>query len=187
LLLERANEIDQRFHQIIERTLTAWRIRVHGDCHLGQLLRAGSTFVITGYDRDLQSHSDHRIRRSPLYDLAGMLRSFDVAAWAALNGTSTRRGRAVGVIRAEDAEMLTRWADFWRRLVKARFVQEYRQVTQSNPRLAMSDAEFIPVLDVMLLERALVELKNQFPASFPGVLASLEGVLRQLDHPVGRD
>jgi maltose alpha-D-glucosyltransferase/alpha-amylase len=185
-LLKRSNEIDQRFHQVIERNLSAWKIRVHGDCHLGQLLRAGNSFVITGYDRNLQSDADHRIRRSPLYDLAGMLRSFDVAAWAALNGTSTRRGRTVGVIRHEDVELLTRWADFWRRLMKARFIQEYRQVTQGNPQLSMSDAEFVPMLDVMLLERMLLELKNQFPPSFPGVLASLEGVQRQLDHPVGQ-
>ncbi len=84
-LLESQKELAAITSQVLRGRIDAVKIRIHGDYHLGQVLFTGKDFSIIDFEGEpARSLGERRLKRSPLADVAGMLRSFHYAVSSAL-------------------------------------------------------------------------------------------------------
>ncbi len=144
--------------------------RIHGDYHLGQVLRVGTDFIILDFEGEPSRPLDERRGKfPPLRDVAGMLRSFSYASQVALMGHVARR--------PGDLERLLPWAGLWERSVACVFLRSYRRTAGPAPFLPASPAEFRRVLEAFLLDKALYELQYELDNRPAWVRVPLAGLL----------
>jgi maltose alpha-D-glucosyltransferase/alpha-amylase len=153
-LLDQEGKILDRFRSINDLKISGMRIRCHGDYHLGQLLYTGKDFFVIDFEGEpTRPLSERRIKRSPLRDVAGMLRSFHYAAHSALFSQ-----RESGLIRPEDLAFLETSAQFWRLWVSAAFLKGYLSSASQGNFLPQTKREVQALLEIYLLEKAVYEL-----------------------------
>ena len=149
-ILQLEGVIFDRLRQIVDKKMTGMRIRCHGDFHLGQVLFTGKDFVIIDFEGEpARPITERRLKRSPLRDVAGMLRSFNYAALSKLRNNS---------VRPEDALQLKPWARFWDLWVSVTFLKGYLEATTNASFTPKSAEEFNLMLSVYMLEKAIYEL-----------------------------
>jgi maltose alpha-D-glucosyltransferase/alpha-amylase len=168
-VLDAEKEVYGRMRAILDLKVTALRTRQHGDYHLGQLLYTGKDFIITDFEGEpARALSERRMKRSPLRDVAGMLRSFDYAAVSALKSDR---------IRAEDAPTLEPWSRFWNLWVSVVFLKSYLGVATRGGFLPKSKDETKTLLDLYVLEKAIYELGYELNNRPDRVEVPVQGIL----------
>jgi maltose alpha-D-glucosyltransferase/alpha-amylase len=175
-VLARRGDLLGRYLRLRDRHLRAMRIRVHGDLHLGQVLHTGKDFVVIDFEGEpAHTLSARRIKRSPLRDLAGMLRSFHYAGHTALF-----RRIARGDIPEREAARFVSWMDMWVAWVSASFLGSYLEHTRTA-RFLPSEAEELEVLlDAYLLEKSVYEVSYELNNRPDWVRLPLRGLLQLL-------
>jgi len=132
--------------------ITAARIRIHGDYHLGQVLWSESDFYILDFEGEpTRPIAERREKASPLKDVAGMLRSYSYAAYAALLGTD----------RTAEIANLEPWAEVWQRWVSAAFMKTYLATAGTAAFLPTDPVQRSRLLELFLLDKALYELNYE--------------------------
>jgi maltose alpha-D-glucosyltransferase/alpha-amylase len=175
-VLELQPELLSRFRAVYQTRIHARRIRCHGDFHLGQVLYTGKDFIIIDFEGEpARPMGERRIKRSPLRDVAGMIRSFDYAAHAALLVQVER-----GTLRQEQLPELESSTAFWHHWVSAVYLRGYLDVVRSAELLPTGRQELAVLLDALLLEKAVYEVTYE-ANNRPGWLKiPLQGILRLL-------
>jgi maltose alpha-D-glucosyltransferase / alpha-amylase len=171
-LVERVLASEQKTRNRLEslsgRTITAMRTRIHGDYHLGQVLFTGDDFVIIDFEGEpARSLSERRAKRSPLQDVAGMLRSFHYAAYAPLVGDPATTG---------NLKQLAPHARYWQTWVSAAFLRTYLDTSGDAGYIPRSQDELQTLLDAYLLDKAMYELRYELNNRPQWVAIPLEGI-----------
>jgi maltose alpha-D-glucosyltransferase/alpha-amylase len=168
-VLKLKTAIFERFRRMIDTKITAMRLRCHGDYHLGQVLFTGRDFVIIDFEGEpSRPITERRLKRPPLRDVAGMLRSFSYAAVTKLNSATLRPG---------DAAQLQPWAAFWNLWVSVSYLQGYFSVVRDAVFMPKTRQEISLMLDNYLLEKAIYELGYELNNRPDWVSVPLEGIL----------
>ncbi|MBF0519742.1 MAG: putative maltokinase [Nitrospirae bacterium] len=168
-ILNHEKDVLQLFKLIVEMKITASKIRIHGDYHLGQVLWRGNEFVIIDFEGEpLRSLSDRRLKRSPLRDLAGMIRSLHYAPYSTLLKTA--------IFTHKDILELTPWADLWYFYISGIFLSSYLDRVKTTEFIPSGRAEFENLLRVFMLEKAVYELGYELNHRPEWLIIPLKGV-----------
>lgn len=178
-IVDREDEIIERFQQIGERQITALRIRCHGDYHLGQVLFTGDDFAIIDYEGEpMRPLGQRRIKGSPLRDVAGMIRSFHYASHA---GVMARMPEPLAP--SPRCEALLLWARFWYLWTSAVFVKAYLKNAEGADFLPPSREESRCLLDAYQLEKSLYELDYEMNNRPAWIEIPIRGVQDLISEP----
>lgn len=150
-LLAAKDELLERIKAVEALDPSGGRSRIHGDYHLGQILICQDDVMIVDFEGEPQRRLDERrLKSSPLRDVAGMLRSFDYLAWAALE----KRREIAGKI--DDAEL--RRAFQWRDLAVREFLDAYLERASDLKTIPRHKAAVDGLLQLFTIQKAVYEV-----------------------------
>ncbi|MEA2304160.1 MAG: hypothetical protein QOH43_1440 [Solirubrobacteraceae bacterium] len=162
----RGEEIRDRLQLMSHVGVGGRLIRHHGDFHLGQTLRADGRWVIFDFEGEpARPLRERRRKRSPLRDVAGMLRSFAYAASAS--------ELLHGVAAPED----------WEQRARAAFLEGYFE-TVDPALLPAGQAGVDKLLSIFELEKAVYELRYELNNRPDWVRIPVAGIARLLEAPL---
>jgi maltose alpha-D-glucosyltransferase / alpha-amylase len=129
------------------------KTRRHGDYHLAQVLLKRNDFIIVDFEGEPgRPLAERRAKHSPLTDVAGMLRSFAYARYAALERCALQAGDDCG-----------RWEPqlhAWEQEVRRTFLTGYDEVA-SGAGLYESLQQVTPLLTLFEIDKALYEVRYE--------------------------
>ncbi|HEY8937112.1 MAG TPA: alpha-amylase, partial [Cyclobacteriaceae bacterium] len=162
-------EILTVFKNIYKQKINVVKIRNHGDFHLGQVLFTGKDFIITDFEGEpARSYTERRLKRSPLRDVTGMIRSFHYATYASLLLDNQ--------IRKEDFKKLIPALDIWYMYVSHIYLKSYTESVTGTGFIPKNKDEFDILINTFLLEKALYELNYEINNRPNWIIIPLKGI-----------
>jgi maltose alpha-D-glucosyltransferase/alpha-amylase len=176
-ILESGDAVEARLRGLMSHRFGGMRIRVHGDYHMGQVLHTGRDVIIIDFEGEpARPLSERRLKRSPLRDLAGMVRSFHYAAYGSLLHPSLGPN-----IREEDVAGLEPWVRAWYGWTSAAFLRGYREATRGADFLPNDDREWAILLEALLFHKAFYEVGYELNNRPDWVVIPLRGIAQLLE------
>jgi maltose alpha-D-glucosyltransferase/alpha-amylase len=172
-LLSQRESLPNRLKALLPREGDGLNIRHHGDFHLGQMLIVKDDIYIIDFEGEpRRSHSERRRKAPAARDVAGLIRSIDYSATAALE-------RALQVAPDENGKLAAALAE-WRDRATEAFMVAYREA-MTNPQLWPGNRRAAEqMLNFFLLEKAFYEIEYELSHRPDWLRVPLTGVLRIL-------
>lgn len=168
-VLNAESDIYAHFSYVKDVAIDAMRTRIHGDYHLGQVLYTGTDFYIVDFEGEpARGLGERRLKRSPLRDVAGMLRSFDYASEYYLKEFSLDHSERVRLV--SSLKSWSAWAEM-------EFVDAYLDAMEGSGILPKNFVQVDRLLNIFLLEKALYEVGYEVRSRPDWVEIPLRGVL----------
>ncbi|HWR29009.1 MAG TPA: maltose alpha-D-glucosyltransferase [Negativicutes bacterium] len=156
----RRPQFESLFKQLEQKPILAYRIREHGDYHLGQLLvgENGELWVIDFEGQPARPLSERRIKSSPLRDVASMLWSF----YTCVHEMAT--SHVANILPGTDKTQLNQIADAWCRWVSSAFLRSYfgaaHELPPGHPAGIHRIHDAALLLDCFCLEQGFERVKR---------------------------
>ncbi|QWG19477.1 maltose alpha-D-glucosyltransferase [Bradyrhizobium sediminis] len=173
LALAQRASLRDRLTTLLPPDIDSLSIRLHGDFHLGQILIVKDDIFITGFEGERRRPLDQRRRKAPAArDVAGLIRSIDYSATAALE-------RTLNVAPDENGRLAAALAE-WRERSTAAFLAAYREA-MTNQRLWPADPVAAEqTLNFFVLEKACYEIEYELAHRPEWLRIPLIGMIRIL-------
>jgi maltose alpha-D-glucosyltransferase/alpha-amylase len=172
-VLDLESQIDPVFRNLLTITRPGLRMRVHGNLQLDHVLHTGDDLVFIDFEGDSSRPLyERRLKRSPLYDVAGVLRSFHYAAI----GASFRKIPGMSA-RDRDSKRIEGWAQYWYVHVTSTFLQEYRSRMGAANVLPDTEDDLRHLIDVHLVGLALYQVHYELNNRPEWLSVALRGLL----------
>jgi trehalose synthase-fused probable maltokinase len=161
----RGEEVREQLRLASHAGATGRVIRHHGDYHLGQVLWGDEDWVVIDFEGEpARGLTERRRKRSPLRDVAGMLRSFAYAA------------------SASELERGVKPPDDWEERARAEFKAGYLDEVESN--IIPAGQALDRLLALFELEKAIYELRYELDNRPDWVRIPVAGIARLLERDV---
>ncbi len=172
-VLAHRSSLPDRLSTLLPTDIGGMNVRHHGDFHLGQILIVKDDIFIIDFEGEPRRSLEERRRKAPAArDVAGLIRSIDYSATAALE-------RALKVASDEHGKLGMALAD-WRERSASAFLVAYRE-TMTDARLWPADPQAADdLLNFFLLEKAFYEVEYELAHRPEWLRVPLMGVLRIL-------
>jgi maltose alpha-D-glucosyltransferase/alpha-amylase len=158
------------FSEVYQTSINAIKTRIHGDYHLGQVLFTGKDFIIIDFEGEPGfSFSERRLKKNPLKDVAGMMRSFHYAAFGKILLNENYREK--------DLEFLEQWAEQWQHYVSRFYLGAYLERMGMEKSLSPENEILIRTY---LIEKAVYELGYELNGRPEWVNIPLRGIRYQM-------
>ncbi len=153
-VLARKNEVLTTLKRIYRKKLDTTKIRIHGNLQLDKIRLTGRDIVIEDFGGDPnRSYSERRLKRSPLRDVASMIRSFYYVAYEGFHQNDQ--------ITADLSQQLLPFVTFWAQYISRFFMKAYLETVQSSAFIPADPADLQLMLETYLLESAIIDLNSE--------------------------
>jgi maltose alpha-D-glucosyltransferase/alpha-amylase len=172
-LLTLKDRLELRLGALLPTNVVAQKIRHHGDFHLGQMLIAKDDVFIIDFEGEPRRSFAERRRKVPAArDVAGLIRSLDYSAMAAL-------GRTQEAAADEGGRMETN-LELWRDRSIAAFLAAYGETMNGSPIWPADQVAADKLLKFFLLEKALYEVEYELAYRPDWLRVPLKGTIEIL-------
>ena len=177
-LITAGPQLFRAIRALMPEEIVAVKTRYHGDLHLAQVIAVQNDFYFIDFEGEpARPLATRRRRSSPLRDVAGMIRSFDYAATAAV--------RQLGETRPAAVPRMNVLAEAWRQRAIDGFRAAYRKEMRGCSSYPASKLHAKSLVDFFTLEKAVYEVSYELANRPAWVAIPINGILRIVEKVTG--